>query len=61
MLCLKDSLSDTNPLIQKQKKKMQTLIKRPSRLSTKKKKRKKNAILAETERKWIPIIKEAQK
>ena len=38
MVCLKDSLSDTNPLIQKQRNKTQTLIKkRPSRLSTKKK------------------------
>ena len=40
-VCLKHSLSDTNPLIQEQRNKTQTLIKkRPSRFSTKKRKKK---------------------
>ena len=39
-MCLKDSLSDTNPLIQKQKNKMQTLIKKTKPLIHHKKKKK---------------------
>ena len=55
MVPLKDPLSDTNPLIQKQKNKTQTLIKKTKPLIHKKKRKKKNKRQTLKPKPYFPI------